>query len=377
MGILKGIFKVIGGILGIPFFLASTALFTAFFILTAVGTIRNPETPKAWLNEADIYSRASDAGVAYLLGKISGQDDLLKNIASTDDIYAAAGDIFPEEWIRETFEKNIDGLYGFLRDETKTLALNIDLAGRQEAARKALGEIFKKKLATLPVCGLDNKSINPESFDLFSADCRPAAVPLTEAEALIDKGVASLAPIPEGQIEIPAKAAANLEPLKLAFGIFPKALWIVFGLFLLISGLGLFFLGGRFGGWAWGMIPAIIGAAAIFGSTLAPAAGDIIWEKYIAAKFGGFPAETASLVRDLFSAAVSGLAKTIMANGIIAAAAGFIFIFIRKIFGRLIPILLIFAGLLLIAWNGNQLYRQGLMPPGLEDKILAPIRQKE
>lgn len=386
MSIVKGILKVFQRIIGIPFFVASAALFIAFFVVAAVGTIRNPEMPKNLLREANIYERASDVGVTVILGKVEKQiedagleatpDDLLRGIAKADDLYAVARDIFPAEWIQGTVEGNLDDIYTFIRGESDDFVLAIDLASRQEPARQALGNIFKKKFTSLPVCDSGNFPKDLKSFNLFSATCRPEGINIQEANAFVDQGIASLVLIPEESFELPTDVAKNLEPFRKIVVAFPYALGIILGLFIFLSGIGMLLMGRRISGWLWGIMLILVGLICIAGSVTGPIAGDIVWNKFIVDKLTTVPEEGIGLIYDLFLAAIGSVFGVLLFNGIIAVVAGVVLIIIRKYINWLVALTFAFIGLLIVARSGQQLYSRGLVPPGVQEHFFAPVQQR-
>lgn len=157
-------------------------------------TAGTPETLKDALHSSGLYTQATDLGLDALFAKISAdaakegaqisKDKILAGIVSEEELREKLRTVFPPEWIEKEAERIIDDAYAYLYGERETIEYFPRIEERESEARAAIAEIFKVKLAALPLCA--NARSYKQGFDLFRAKCRPRDLSIETASREID-----------------------------------------------------------------------------------------------------------------------------------------------------------------------------------------------
>ena len=219
--------------------------------------------------------------------------------------------------------------------KSDAIVLHFDLQDRGVKARSLLAEIFKQKIASMPLCtvgvGIANK------VDIFGGTCLPRGSNRTTLAGLVDTAVIKMLPdsiiTSYTTVTLSPDTLANIDPIR---RIFHFALYVLIGLLLLclLLLLTLFYLvpGARI---RWFVLSVLLGVSGLLvagGSLIGKSLFNTLFQTYIIDHIppnSGIPIETFSVLKTAFYVAFSDainlslvLSVILLSVGIFAAVKG-------------------------------------------------------
>lgn len=155
-------------------FLSSSILSTLLVIFalstSAYMVLDKPETVKTAVDKSGLYQVLVDNTLEQKQQQLSAYLPV-----DNPDVQKAVREAFPNEYLRQTSERNIDATYAWIHGETQTPQYQADLTQPKQALADNVSQVVEQKLASLPVC---TKIIpTPTNVaDLLALTCKPAGI---------------------------------------------------------------------------------------------------------------------------------------------------------------------------------------------------------
>src|SRR3989344_3255516 len=251
---MKQVFTVLQLIFALPFLVllfVSTIVFG--FVSPLAHNITSSETVKNWLRDAHVYELGGDSGFDFALqkiqktardaGKAEDVETLSRGLLNEGDARANIAEIFPPGWIQAQAEKTIDDFYVYLAGEND-FTLTIDLAGREDSMREALGRVFKNRINSLPTC---KDAGDMAHFNLFTATCIPSGLEKETLLKEINTGIQKLPILNNSGVQIKEVhlSRADENPIGRIFLFAREIPKVLFALIAIATSLLFFFLPGQ------------------------------------------------------------------------------------------------------------------------------------
>ncbi|MEX2014949.1 MAG: hypothetical protein WD885_03350 [Candidatus Saccharimonadales bacterium] len=169
---LKGLFR------GLYFSILGTALvfclfFFAYFLVFNLITSK-PGKVKGIVERSSLYA---DLPVV-LYDQVSQEkvENSNSNIPLRDpEIRQIVLDVYDPQFVQSNTEKLIDGIYGWLMEETSSPQINLDFNEKNKEFANKIGKYAEKRAKELPVCGVD-RTQSSEELNVFNVKCLPAHI---------------------------------------------------------------------------------------------------------------------------------------------------------------------------------------------------------
>lgn len=310
-------------------------------VLTAVTVpVTDEATVKGWVEETGIYENATDVAVDTVFQHTNqtledGNDtrsatDVLAVATTEEELKEIASRVFPPSWIRRQVEGAVDAVYAFLKDETDTVEITVNVSSRHDEAQEELTVLFQEQFSELPPCENGNTTLDAgtlEEFNLFEAECRPPGVPLSVVNTTIANASASI-PLPESQTitsEDWAISAEDLGRVQTAFTVAEYAPLI----FLLAALLFTLLIHVTRPGTTWrasGVTWMAAGALLVVAGGVALTQFDAVFG-YATAQLPGLPEAALALVQNLVQVIYRDIVTNVLLVGLALIFIGSVFTF--------------------------------------------------
>lgn len=168
-------------------------------------TLTNPENPKIWLEQGDVYKNITSVGVEEIINRAKASEDkesledITNGLLNEQEAKQLAENIFPDQWIKEQAETVIDSFYLFLNNEEESFSFLLNTEEINENAKNELSTLFVEKAQNLPECSSENQ-ITIDRFNILEADCLPSSINASQIESQIKNEIDSVPFFQEGQI---------------------------------------------------------------------------------------------------------------------------------------------------------------------------------
>lgn len=197
-------------ILATPLMVLTTVVVAVGILGTSLSVLlADAETPKRWLTTSGVYEQGVDIAFdatlanqrrAYEESPDEGVeadrptfDEALKDqILSLEEARQTLHEVVTPEYLQQQVEAAIDALYAYLRGETETPEIVVDVVPLRDRGRAALGTFLKSRVAALPTCA-PGIILSVEQIQIFEKDaCLPLGTDLALVDTVIDQEIQNL-----------------------------------------------------------------------------------------------------------------------------------------------------------------------------------------
>lgn len=168
-------------------------------------TLTNPENPKIWLEQGDVYENVTNVGVKEIINraKVSENKESLEDITNglldEQEAEQLAENIFPSQWIKEQTESAIDSFYLFLNNEEESFSFLLNTEEINQNAKEELSTLFVEKAQNLEECSSSNQA-TIEEFNILESNCLPSSISASQIESQIENEINEIPFFQDGQI---------------------------------------------------------------------------------------------------------------------------------------------------------------------------------
>ncbi len=166
------------------------SLFLAAVSAATLAILGTPEPIKRALNDSGIYTKIVGSVIQSAQNQQAKERDNNQSVEASNinladpAIQKVVQDALPPEFLEQSVNTVLDGAFAWLKGDTKTPQITIDLSSPKQKLATGIGEVAYAKAATKPVCNAAQlRTLDRNNIDIFTVECIPPGLDLRAEQA--------------------------------------------------------------------------------------------------------------------------------------------------------------------------------------------------